>query len=393
MNSNYNIQKHSVSHKFARSNAYLISTILAVLFLTNLNSRDLHLSSSTKATETSIDSSATIGKRASRGQLKNRTITLVHVGKAGGLTIKASTSLYCRLPRGRRKPEEIEKYIKRRFNDANNTLALQLKGYFHMWAYDEEELQQSTSFLFTLRNPVDRIISAYRYSHPNNCKKKSAIYRPKACENAKYGKDPKSTFHLIFSQCFPSAGMEDFAQSTMSPWNTEPAQFHNFTDTQRVDCRRIAREAAMGSYSTGFQHMYYNYDYYVNKTIRAFPETEIFGVRTEQEWEDMTALDIYLGGTGQFKRKGTHVSHGSEFYDPSPLSSVAYQKLCCVLEHEIQVYIELINRVDNLDDTAKVEGIDLIKEKCNIASSWSEWRAQCRNQIDKDWAILEPKTS
>lgn len=120
-----------------------------------------------------------------------------------------------------------------------------------------------------------------------------------------------------------------------------------------------------------------------------FPDKEVFGVRTENELEDIKALDRLLGGNGNL-RENTEVSHGSETYIPSPLSASAYQKLCCVLELEIEIYEDLLMRVINLDDKAKKEAMDKVKEKCGVTTPWPQWRHSCRRSLKKDLKLLRP---
>jgi hypothetical protein len=183
--------------------------------------------------------------------------------------------------------------------------------------------------------------------------------------------------------------MEDFAQSLMRPWNPDQLP-RNLSKEERRHCRYLAREFVQGygTYGSG-PHMLYNFAYYAQRTVWKYPEKEVFGVRTEKESEDIKSLDALLGGNGNL-RENTDVSHGSETYVASPLSSEAYQKLCCVLELEIEVYEDLLMRVINLDAQAKNDAMDSIKEKCGITTSWTQWRYLCRKDLLADLRILQP---
>jgi Sulfotransferase family len=129
-------------------------------------------SSSNKACQyTSIPSSPSMPSVINILPNPNRTIALIHVGKAGGVSLRRMTVIFCKLFFIRKKkinaPEVIARKTRRcidhKFPDPKAVLAHQTKHYFHIESYDELELATATSFLVTLRNPVDRIISTYRY--------------------------------------------------------------------------------------------------------------------------------------------------------------------------------------------------------------------------------------
>ena len=275
-------------------------------------------------------------------------------------------------------------------------LASQIRSTFHMWDYNTTHLEQATSYIVTLRNPVDRIISTYRYNHPQNCNltsstsananaKPSLMEGIKGCNLLKFGlvNDPGSMGYHIFRHCFPSPAMEDFAQSVMKPWRPND-NLDNFTNTaERAKCRQLAKHLVQGGHNRRIiPHMMCNYHYYATHSIWKYPGKEIFGIRTEHEWDDMVSLDKLLGGTGTFRNANLHHSHGSENYHPSPISTEAYHKLCCALETEIDIYFNLLDQSVNLDNAAKEESKAIVREKCDITPSWLEWRTACLQRMN-----------
>jgi hypothetical protein len=201
--------------------------------------------------------------------------------------------------------------------------------------------------------------------------------------------------------------LEDFAQATMSPWERT-------VDQQQWQCRKIARDAVQGKGRLGSlvtltaPHMYYNHKYYARYSIWKYPNREIFGIRTDHEWQDMVNLDKMLGGTGNFSNHGKAESHGSEKYKPAPISQEAYRKLCCVLETEIHIFLNILKRVVNLTQEQKQETIDSLYDKCGISNnkvdennnddlrptllngtSFALWRQQCQNRLEADRKPLE----
>ena len=355
---------------------------------------------------------------------KERKIAFVHIGKAGGMTVRRSTALLCLLPRFKSDQTGNEqRCLQKYFDPSDNKLSLQTRTYFHLWGYNEEQMQNATTFLVPLRNPVDRIISTFKYSHPENCHNGtilSKVIRPWGCEvlESKYYHQTRSPQYKLYRLCFPSATMlEDFAQSTMSPWqdfshNQNLSGHHQ----QQWQCRKIARDAVRGKGKLGTlvsltaPHMYYNHEYYAKHSIWKYPNREIFGIRTDHEWEDMVNLDLMLGGTGNFSNHGKAESHGSDKYKKARISQEAYRKLCCVLEKEIDIFLNILKRVENLTHKQKQETIDSLYDKCGIheevgnkkvydnhlppptllnATSFTVWQQQCQRRIEADRKPLE----
>lgn len=180
--------------------------------------------------------------------------------------------------------------------------------------------------------------------------------------------------YVFYKECFPDPGVEDFAQSALPPWKPNAA-LEKFGDRKKSECRRMARRLLQGAQAYGHvsHHIYYNYQYYAEKTVLQYPEKEVFGIRTEHENDDMKALDLLIGGSAKFDAT-EKVSHGSEKYHPSPISTEAYHKLCCVLNDEIEAYLYLLNRTANLDDAAKQEAEDSLRQSCGVETSWSTWK-------------------
>ena len=342
--------------------------------------------------------------------IPERRIALIHVGKSGGLTVRRTTGLHCRLGSYLRKTEEErQQCVDDRF-DETRVLARQVYYYFHMLLRRPADLKQATSFLFVFRNPVDRLISSFRYSHPVNCKEKTLLRgqpEPWGCQNLKKMHLLDSPEYRIYNTCFPSGEVELFAQSTMSPFPGDNAYSEGTTDSNLADavvevaevetadsalkraasCRTLANNLArgLGPKAPG-PHMYYNYEYYVNHTIFSYPEKEVLGIRTEYEWEDIKALDLAIGGTGNFKREGKAISHGSEHYEPAPISEQAYHKLCCILHDEIVLYFDILKRAVNLNETAKDSAIETVFRKCGIyeKESLKAWQQACHDHLERD---------
>ena len=114
--------------------------------------------------------------------------------------------------------------------------------------------------------------------------------------------------HQLFVQCFPAPAMEDFAQALLPPFAVKNLQFEtsHFDKQQIEECRRLAREALLGSKPQAIlKELQYNYRYYQNHSVVEFPDREIWTLRMEHELDDMKLLDVALGGNGNMTNINT----------------------------------------------------------------------------------------
>jgi Sulfotransferase family len=110
----------------------------------------------------------------------SRRILLIHVGKAGGSTLRRVARVLCTRVSDPKNPKRPPIH---RSCSGKNTLAQQsvpltgklIQDVFHMWAYNATLVPLVTTFLVTIRNPIERIISTFRYA---NKKVECESYRP-----------------------------------------------------------------------------------------------------------------------------------------------------------------------------------------------------------------------
>lgn len=315
--------------------------------------------------------------------LHYRSIALVHVGKAGGMTIRYNLA-------------RDKKY------NSGQKLAVHTHSVFHMWDKNDTAMEEATTFVITLRNPIERVISSYRFSHPDNCiiSKDPTVRIPlsRGCVTIKSGllERPSQIGYILYKQCYPSASIESFAQSTMLPWKYHNLHFQNLTNSEQALCHQMARRLVQGrKMQRIIPHMQCNYEHYATESIWKYPSKEVFAIRTEHAWDDMVQIDLRIGGNGAFKRHGDQYSHGSEHYQPSPVSTEAYHKLCCVLEKEIDIYFQMFDLALNLGAAQKAEAEDELREKCGVTTSWAGWRTTCQKRVaasELEDNVLRPRS-
>lgn len=306
----------------------------------------------------------------------NRTIAMIHVGKAGGTSLRSLTRIRCsEVSRGQMK--KTKKDIDACMNEvfANDTVLPNSVRYYMHWAhiYNASEIEDATSFLFTVRNPVDRIISAYKYQHPVLCNRNVGS-SSLGCRWTNFLEKDGHPIKILYGD-ESCTTLEMLAQSSMGPWS----------NTSTPACRKVARKVVQGhghKFYTG--HLHFNYEYYANKTIHRYPNKEVFVVRTDREIQDVEDLDRKLGGSGNLHGSVSIQTFGSESYkNKMALSKSGYQKLCCVLEKELAIYESLIERAKNLDRDEKERTVAEVHRSCGIGDV-EEWRRQCLQQLNTD---------
>jgi hypothetical protein len=105
-------------------------------------------------------------------------------------------------------------------------------------------------------------------------------------------------------------------------------------------------------------------------TLRHRPNNEVFVIRTEHLWNDISQLDKFLGGTGNFDDISAFKhDHGSDKYVvKSKLTQSGKKIFCHILSQEIAIYKDLIRRASNLEESEKVETLNQLKEDCGEES-------------------------
>ena len=275
-------------------------------------------------------------------------IYLIHVGKCGGVTVAET------LGRGARPNKELDCRMEKRSTGAadddcrrtnpgrNSTLSRRIIGLYHvgspLFTRKEKEwlLDNTDTFLYTIRDPLDRARSAFEY-HKNLIE---------------MNLDDHNKFYV---DCFPGQ-FDDVVEAMRGAGSDEK-------------CKGYADHAlGGGGLAIAGNHFYYNYQWYRRFSLGGHPSHTVMVIRTEHLWDDMIRLDKRLGGDGNFAWQGAKETHGSESYAPSSTSiapeNAAY--LCCLMYGEIEVYQELILKAVNLNDEEKREDLVKVMRHCQM---------------------------
>jgi hypothetical protein len=200
-----------------------------------------------------------------------RRILFVHIGKTGGETLKAQLQVSCKT----RKNPTIRSACQERFQNAaaaaaattsanesrsqhsesiptttTSLVSEQTVGYFHInTLYPRNAIPLATDYLFTLRNPISRVVSWYAYNHPKSCDRARDDLSP-SCQLQEQKRG--STWGQGFFQCFDT--MNSFAVATRGMGaahkNQNDTTSHTapnaVLDESRSECQALAWRALTG---------------------------------------------------------------------------------------------------------------------------------------------------
>jgi hypothetical protein len=257
-------------------------------------------------------------------------------------------------------------------------LARRTLGVFHMqgapYSIDDKAwlMKNTNLFLFTVRDPIERLASAYNY-HWNIFKR----------HYSQVGGSPQ--LETFYRQCF-NRGIN--------------SMINDMRNGISVDCLTMGVKWLLGKISDGEEHSEFNYEYYWKYALGERPNVTdgeehfefnyeyywkyalgqrptrpVAVLRTEHLWEDVNHLDQAIGGTGNFGNvEGFKFSHGSENYTQPQGTDIGTSNtvfLCCLISREIEFYQLLILKAVNLSDKQKRESLHDLLNQCHIKEySW-----------------------
>jgi hypothetical protein len=260
-------------------------------------------------------------------------VCLVHVGKTAGSTVGCSLgfSLHCH-------------------NDApvpKGVLPFYTTNLMHNDVNDC--VDNSPYYLFVVRNPLERIKSAYLYD-------RSVIEDALAEEPFEYDIDDYGQY-LLYMDC-PFWTLNEFAENGLGK-NANASQV----------CKDRAYKAIRGQERHGY-HLFFNYRYFLEDS--GATADQVLVIRTEHAEDDWNSVEAFLSGDKyvkpvdrQFPKNNDSGRLGIPESDRS-LSDYARELLCQALCDEIQVYKSIIYHAQNLDIYDFLRSMDELYESCPV---------------------------
>ena len=283
---------------------------------------------------------------------QNRTFFFVHLGKAGGSTLTLNVRTLCNQKRNKRERRNCAKRIDS--SDNEMILSRRIIGRMHDTVWNPKSaMKRATSWLWVVRDPFDRLSSAFYAQHVENSRSR--------CDHPSRRKDQGYEFYCL---CFRH--VQDWITELASP-NETMAVLPNSNKT--VSCTELGRNMILGINRVRRAHVNMNFGYYKKQSMNLFPSKEVAVVRTEHMWDDLQQIEHWLGGNASVNAS-TQVTdtHGSEKFalkskisDPQTL-----QFLCCFIQSEAKIYVELIRKAVNLLDWQKNESLTAFSKRCNL---------------------------
>jgi hypothetical protein len=274
------------------------------------------------------------------------TFCLVHVGKTAGSRLccelgLAMFGLYCKGPKPH--PSALKDAFAARTHMLDPEKACKKKNV--------------TSFVYTLRNPLDRLISWYFYEHARSrsySQPKRYRAEKNSCANKEFHKWENNT-----NGCFDS--LDDFAMNSVLPTN--------ITSSKKSRCQLLAFQVARGEKLCDY-HNAMGYVFYENRLKELSQANRTYlmlGIRTEHLADDWDRLEQAFGGHGSVNgsvrfqtRSGTVRSKNVD----SEVSDEGKANLCFALCEEIQVYKKFLNMAQNFNESQVRESIAEVIAVC-----------------------------
>ena len=306
---------------------------------------------------------------------KNPRIYFIHVGKAGGTTVVTALRLkeiagnssvhhgiLCKDKRG-----ISYCYNQPSASDDISQLTKHILGYFHLKGGGQNHkyqkgrtwlLKKSNMFLFNVRSPMERLISAYYYHQ--HCPYPHLVSR--GC-----GQDS------ICKRCFHAQEFNAMIETT----SQKPGSI-----ATNEDCSTIGMDALLGRFNSCGNHFLFNYEHYWKYAIGQRPNHSVAVVRMEHMWDDISQLDQLLGGTGNFGTvHGTKITHRENsnkttLFDTDGGNNISTRIsdtnrifLCCLIAREMEIYQQLILKAWNLLANQKRDSLSDMLNQCLITPS------------------------
>uniref|UniRef100_A0A7S3LDG8 Sulfotransferase domain-containing protein n=1 Tax=Amphora coffeiformis TaxID=265554 RepID=A0A7S3LDG8_9STRA len=311
-------------------------------------------------------------------------VLFVHVGKAGGMSLNARLKVLDqtrKFLKCRQKYETDEQFLKDKCRitpgmGGVSKLTLRLFGHMHRSFPEDKKaekwlVEHSNLLLFTIRDPIARLTSAFNYA-------RYMIFE----YNPKKERDPQAI--KFYKECF--ANMDECA-SALDPRNST-----------KHACSNSALPIVQGRTQVpDLDHFYYNYAHYIQRVEWTPGDVRpIVVVRTESMWTDVGRINAYVGGKPDYFEQfmDFKLTHGSEsFAVNKELSDAHGVAMCCILaqpghSRELQNYQELVVHAINLKISEKRQTLRSLHHNCGIAGAadltwehvstfnWATWHAE-----------------
>jgi len=323
----------------------------------------------------------------------DRVIAFLHIGKTSGSTISVNIRQGCHDCCMQSCSGRIDGWT------PNETIASQrLQSYYHREFIPQDKLDQITTIVTAVRNPITRFISAFAYEHPLNSRATKLTHRRHVWEQ--FSCFPKLS-HLVkaamgraeirWNKAHMNALREQAKQVNTVQFGKRYSRPKSIQEVvQPINCTELARKA-FGLNETSMDikqsvvngshpfvnHMTFDYRQYYQSMP---PAKELFVLRQESLWKDWEHVNFLLGkdnpkyqnwpAVPPFQRVERNVSHQYASQERWKLQDVQEQHwLCHLLRDEIRTYLMIIIRAVNLNEDDLSNALSDVDRICSGSGS------------------------
>jgi len=308
----------------------------------------------------------------------------VHVGKTGGSTL--STLLRNGCNEVAPKPCTPERVSK-----GNESAVSKLTTYYHDFRRGPREKEVNIFkrpvlhdfFLFTTRDPLERLVSSYLYTHPSNKEaadysyfETTALFSQKTKELG----NNETAVHEYFLQnvfkrsykeeaneelyaCFPT--LNEYAALLDNAQDYKEGNWRKFV--REGDCANAAKLTVHNMVNDAMMHHLYNLSFITWNLGTGLVNRTIMTVRTEHLNNDWIEVNAFLGQTRDtVQMPHARLKDSSKVDQPVKkiLSQENRRKLCHAIERGYKVYLSVIESSVNLSPSEKDKTLQEARDSC-----------------------------
>lgn len=311
----------------------------------------------------------------------------IHIGKTGGSNLSAQLINGCHSFRDKPCYDPAHYYT---FKKNLEAALSKLTTYYHIpdfanaLLFQNIQAQKHKFLVFSVRDPLERIISIFTFTHPENqvvhkfyvdfapmkqykillnkLGSRDEVYKFRE-KKFKENPDNKRLFQ-VFS-CFPT--LEKFA-NLLANYNDYKEESWD-KSYKRKDCSNLAKTIFRGSDSLAdiLPHFYWGYKTLLRKLeFNTLPLTTL-AIRTSHMDNDWESVNRHVGDDRKaiplFK---SHIRESKHFDYPiqKDISEAGKEKLCLALRTEYKAYFQILNNSVNLSEEDRKESISISRDNC-----------------------------
>lgn len=268
---------------------------------------------------------------------------IIHVGKSGGSTLASVLVNGC------------HSFVEKPCTEVGNeTILSRITTYYHIPDWEILPNRSYDFYVWTLRDPFSRTVSAFRYCHPFN-----VLVRTRDYNEQVYNYRMKDMYS-IYRRCFPT--LDSFAQYLK--FNYTRKTLIALNEAVLMNCEVLANAMLQYKAPRLNEHLHYNTGMFYRQTDHSKP---VFAIRTTFLWHDWTRINELLG-----QKAGSVVVPEQSFRDSNKLvlpvgadiGDVEREYLCQALEAEYTTYFRLLSKAINIQLEDFVKMVEIAHENC-----------------------------